>query len=426
VLLRFVEENPGRQSISGSFNPIDDGEWSDQVYLKPTQQLFSAIAAQDRTTVQKLIAEGIDLNQRDHVGRTCLHVAILTNSTDIACDLIDAGARITARLVDGRAPLHLASQHDQLGIIGKLFEKNVQNVAEDEIKNPKPKDDEAKADSGKAPERPSSEDDWSSHSDEDVEMVDAKELPDDGDEEDEGDDEGDEGDDADDDEGDGEGDEGEDEDDDDDESHGPPEDTPSPPPGPSGDIPDDEDQPDIIDINLSDWDFGFTALSYAVVCASIPVIQKLLQEGSDVKLHSKSKSYRGSTALHPLTLTVLREDEDEACKVAEFLISSGATSTTADESMFTILHSVVSANKAKLLATILRCDENAPSMLDFPSVSWRDFVFPVVTAVLKENYAALAVMLSYDVKLELDEADITRAQDAMYAVLPFFGVSQLI
>jgi ankyrin repeat protein len=99
VHARFIEENPGRQTMSGSFNPIDDGEWSGQVYVKPTQKIFAAIAARDRDAVQNLLREEIDINQRDHVGRTTLHVAILSNTPEIACDLIDAGARITANSV---------------------------------------------------------------------------------------------------------------------------------------------------------------------------------------------------------------------------------------------------------------------------------------------------------------------------------------
>ena len=201
-IYRFIEENPGRQTISGSFNPIDVGEWSEQVYLKPTQQLFVAIAAHDRTTVQKLLKDGIDLNQRDHVGRTSLHVAILAKATDIACDLIEGGARITARLVDGRTPLHLASQYDQLPVVKKLFEKNALNVAEEEIKNPKKEEDAKIPQPPPDSEKPSSEDDWSSHSDEDIEMVDAADVEDEGDDDeadDEGGDEGGEGDEGDDD-----------------------------------------------------------------------------------------------------------------------------------------------------------------------------------------------------------------------------------
>ncbi|KAF8977941.1 hypothetical protein BDQ17DRAFT_1215089, partial [Cyathus striatus] len=53
----FVEEDPGRQRITGSFNPIDVGEWSDQVYVKPTQVFFAAIAKRDLEAVKAILDE---------------------------------------------------------------------------------------------------------------------------------------------------------------------------------------------------------------------------------------------------------------------------------------------------------------------------------------------------------------------------------
>jgi ankyrin repeat protein len=152
--------------MTGSFNPIDEGEWSEQAYIHPTALLFQAIAKHDRATVQRLLKDedaGANLHRRDHVGRTALHVAILVKAVEIAEDLIDAGARITARLADGRAPLHLAAQYDLPRLINKLMERSQKNQFD--LENPKKSDtDRAQV----APERPSSEDDWSSHDDEDV------------------------------------------------------------------------------------------------------------------------------------------------------------------------------------------------------------------------------------------------------------------
>ena len=365
--------------MSGSFNPIDDGEWREQVYVKPTQKLFAAIAARDRNAVQNLIQEEIDVNQRDHVGRTTLHVAILSKATEIACDLINAGARITARLADGKAPLHLASQHDQVAVVHKLLEKSAQNV-EESLADAMDEDEDEKAPK-KAAERPSSEDDWSSHDDDDVEMTDAE------------DEENSDG----------------DEDEDEEKSRRKPEVTPVPE-TPSGDIPDDEnDEPDIIEVNGLDWDFGFSALSYAVLFASLPVLEELLTAGADVKLATKPGS---GYPLHPLSLTILREDEDEACKIAERLILAGATSTTANEVMDTIFHAAVRSGREKLVATILRCDKHAHSVIDFPLVQYQNITFPISSVIKQQHYAVLAVMLAHGVKLVLDEADITRAYEA--------------
>ena len=388
--------------MSGSFNPIDDGEWSEQVYVKPTQKLFAAIAVRDRDAAQNLIREEIDVNQRDHVGRTALHVAILSKTPEIACDLINAGARITARLADGRAPLHLASQYDEVTVVRRLLEKSAQNVEESKVADAMDEDEgEGEKAPKKAAERPSSEDDWSSHDDDDIEMVDT--------EDENGDDDEDDSNNKDEEMVNAE-DENSDDDEDEEKSRRKSEPTPVPE-TPSGDIPDDEnDEPDIIEVNGLDWDFGFSALSYAILFASLPVLEELLTAGADVKLVTKPQS---GYPLHPLSLTILREDEDEACKIAERLILAGATSTTtANEGMDTIFHAIVRSGREKLVATVLRCDPHARTVIDFPLVRYQNVIFPISTVITQQHYAVLAVMLAHEVKLVLDEADITRAYEA--------------
>jgi len=86
---RFIEEDPGRQSISGSFNPIDEGQWSESAYIQAKAKFFGAISKNDAA---QMIEDGVDVNGRDHVGRTPLHLAILSTSIDCANALIDAGA----------------------------------------------------------------------------------------------------------------------------------------------------------------------------------------------------------------------------------------------------------------------------------------------------------------------------------------------
>jgi hypothetical protein len=48
-----MQEDPGRQSMSGSFNPIDVGEWSGQVYVGETEKFFAAISCGDRDALNK-------------------------------------------------------------------------------------------------------------------------------------------------------------------------------------------------------------------------------------------------------------------------------------------------------------------------------------------------------------------------------------
>ncbi|KAF5379120.1 hypothetical protein D9615_005878 [Tricholomella constricta] len=399
-VIRFIEEDPGRQSMTGSFNPIDVGEWSAQLYIGKTEHFFGAIVAQDTEAVSKMIKSEIDVNRRDHVGRTALHVAILTGATDIACALIDAGARITARLVDGRSALHLAAQSDQPEVIRRLFEKCASNKATAGRIKPEEKMDVDTPAVG----RPSSEDDWTSaddgvismDTDEDMGDGEAGDDEDDGDEDEDNDENSEEGADNDGD-NDGEGrrirkevsenaEEG------------------------TQDFPEDlTNQPDILEVDLPDWVLGFTPLAHAVMSGSLAGIEELLEEGADVTVLLNTTR---NTAFYPLTLTILREDEDEACKILERLISAGASTSMADEHMRTIFHRAVSTNKIKLVSTILKCDPNADSVLNFPCFNWRSVVFPVVIAIDRRHYSMLATLLAHGAKIVFSEEDVARALEA--------------
>ncbi len=369
--------------MTGSFNPIDEGEWSEQAYIHPTALLFQAIAKHDRATVRRLIKDeeagpGVNLHKRDHVGRTALHLAILVKAVEIAEDLIDAGARITARLADGRAPLHLAAQYDLPTVINKLVERSKKNQFD--LENPKKSDTDL---AQPAPERPSSEDDWSSHDDEDVvksfSESDADDEDDDEDKEDEGRKTSKEND----------------------------------SPDQQDDVPDDViDEPDIINVNIQDWDFGFTAICYAVLYGSLSTLEALLAAGADPKSPTAPSPIL-DTPFHPLTLTIIREDDSRACEIAETLIKAGATSTTADPSVRTIFHSLVSSGRTRLVETVLRCDPNIDKVLNLPYLYWDNAVFPIVTAIQLRCYSTLMAMVAHGARLDLQEIDITKARDAV-------------
>ncbi|KAI0084195.1 hypothetical protein BDY19DRAFT_997912 [Irpex rosettiformis] len=371
--IQFIVEDPGRQSISGSFNPIDEGEWIEQAYMGPTEKFFAAIASHNQTAVVRMIKEGIDVNRRDHVGRTPLQVAALSKAVGISFDLIDANARMTSRLVDGRTVLHLAAQLDLPDLVRKLLERSAVNKEaseaeaarlDDEQAMKVDKEDDADSESiGSASERSehSSEDDWDS-------------------------DEGDGGD-------------------------AKKEDTPK---GDEGNIPEDEtEEPDVFAIDVQDWDYGLSPLHYAIVSGSSATIDLLLASGANAKLVAKIPSgLHFSKYAQPLMLTTITEDEDEACKIVKKLLAAGAVSSEADENFATIFHRIVGRSKSKLVSALLARDPNAKAVLNIPFLpSYGTVMFPLVSAVNNGSYAMLATLLAYGAHVDISDDDLERARD---------------
>jgi ankyrin repeat protein len=360
---RFIEEDPGRQSISGSFNPIDEGEWSESAYIQAVAKFFGAISKNDTVVTTQMTEEGVDVNCRDHVGRTPLHVAILSNSIECANALIDAGARMTARLVGGRTSLHLAAQMGQTSVVKKMLARSAYN-AERAAEEPTKVEDAEDAERV----RMSSEDDWSSDGSVDV-MPPHKVPPTNNDAEKDTD--------------------------------------------PLGD---DKDEPDVLDVSIRDWDFGLTALGYAILFGSVEVVDVLLVAGADPNSATRVK---GTHPLHPLILTCYTQSDERATKSAERLVAAQAISSTADEKRLTIFHRLVIAKNTRIVASLLRCDQNAKKVLDIPARSGSGLVFPVVSSILSGDYATLSVLLAHGAKLAYSPEDASRAEEAASYVQPY-------
>lgn len=98
------------------------------------EALFQAIARGDRSAVADAVAKGIDVNRRDPIGRTPLQVAILSKSIDVACDLIDVGARMATTVVDGRNALHFAAQAGLHVVAKKLLDRSGVNAEKEKAK----------------------------------------------------------------------------------------------------------------------------------------------------------------------------------------------------------------------------------------------------------------------------------------------------
>lgn len=403
--IAFLADDPGRQTMTGSFNPIDVGEWSEFAYLGSTEKLFAAIVKNDITTVKVLLAEAaaaeaekkkasespeakvstkvlkdvVDLNRRDHVGRTPLHMAIMCKTVDIAVALIDAGVRMTARLVDGRTALHLAAQQNLPTVIEKLLQKSAENdakaKAEEEAKaaaaaaQKAAKEDEV-MDEDKD-EEDSSEDDWENVGEGDKDAAAANAAKE----------------------------------------------AEMPPAG--ADIPDDNTElPDVFDVNVFDWDFSFSPLAHAIVSGSKEAVKQLLDAGADAKLASKTAEY-DANVMHPLSLTILTLDSAKAETIVEYLLRAGASSAQADETLFSIFHAAVCSGKTHIVEKLLQADPHAKAALNVPVQSGNQKLYPIVSAIAKGHHAIVAALIGHGSKVSFVAEDLEKANNLMYVFVLF-------
>lgn len=125
--LAFMKDDPGRQSI-GSFNPITADDYTDMAYIGNVTELCQKICDGDLAFVEDWCKRAeVNIDRRDHTGRTPLHLAVQSSTAEIVRCLIDNGARIVARLVDGMTALHMAAARGNGEIVKRLLEKSVAN-----------------------------------------------------------------------------------------------------------------------------------------------------------------------------------------------------------------------------------------------------------------------------------------------------------
>lgn len=104
-------------------------------YVGNTARLCQAIVDGDVEHVTDWLSqEGADPNMRDYTGRTPLQLAAMSSTPEVVRALVDAGARLVARLADGRTALHLAAARGHVEIVKILLDKSTANEAEFEEK----------------------------------------------------------------------------------------------------------------------------------------------------------------------------------------------------------------------------------------------------------------------------------------------------
>lgn len=133
----FLIDDPGRQQI-GSFNPLTEQDWTDMAYVGNVTRLCQSIVDGDVDDVSNWLSqEDSDPNKRDYTGRSPLHLAVMISTPEVVKCLVEHGARLTARLADGKNALHLAASRGDVEIIKILMEKSIENEEAEEERQEK-------------------------------------------------------------------------------------------------------------------------------------------------------------------------------------------------------------------------------------------------------------------------------------------------
>ncbi|EMR81433.1 putative ankyrin repeat protein [Botrytis cinerea BcDW1] len=315
--LKFITDDPGRQEI-GSFNPINDDEWTTMSYVGDTARLCQAIVDGDLEHVQDWCSqEGVDVNRRDFTGRTPLHLATITSTPEIVKCLVDHGARMIARLVDGRTALHIAAARGDLEMIRILLNKSMANEEEEEAKESHKfavtgSENEEESDSASEITLDSEQEESDA-----LTMGSFVKIP-------------------------GNKDEAKDD--------------------VAAVMDDSMEDPDIYDINVIAWDYGLSPLHLAILNGHIDAIKLLVSEyGADVLFPVKlveagTTNPRGAIMTLVLAMSLPKEKSKQ---VVEVLLNLGATSAQSDTNHFTALHYIVAQNNTDILEVLFAHDQPA-------------------------------------------------------------------
>jgi hypothetical protein len=87
--------------------------------------MHKAVKDNDVEAVARLLAEGGDVNERDSLERTPLHLAAWRGNPDTIRTLLDAGADVLALAQDGYAALHFAVNSESLAAVEALLRKSM-------------------------------------------------------------------------------------------------------------------------------------------------------------------------------------------------------------------------------------------------------------------------------------------------------------
>ncbi|KAL8811822.1 MAG: hypothetical protein Q9200_001494 [Gallowayella weberi] len=369
----FLKDDPGRQAI-GSFNPVTEDDWTDMAYVGNTQELCQKICEGDVDFVDKWCKENPDgLDRRDHTGRTPLQLAAHVSTPKVLNCLINHGARIVARLVDGTTALHIAAARGNEDMVTKLLKKSEANEVEEAEKEDRKKAEKQKNSiSSKRDSNAHEIDDKSSvcGSDEEIEEISSEEdgtAMTDGSFVKVADQKG-----SDEDALDG----------------------------------DNDSEPDVYDVNVFAWDTPVSPLHLAIIGGHVEVINALIGTfGADALLPIKIVDEYSRNPKHAIMTLVLaaRLVGSSALQVSNQLLSLGASSAQADNQRISAFHYLVAKKKVELLKACVHNDgaaaKSALNHLVMEDTYWRPRAdTPLTTAIKTGNSELVELLLAMGAK----------------------------
>lgn len=389
--ISFIKDDPGRQTI-GSFNPLTDNDWTEMAYVGNTARLCQAIVDGDLEHVEDWLSqEGADPNTRDYTGRTPLHLACHSSSPEIVQRLVDSGARMVARLADGRTALHLAAARGSVEIVRILMKRSESNEEEEANKADLRRKLRLAAKEAASPAAPKSPSDTRMASDEeDAEMIDN------------------------------------DEDDDDVEMKSTTTGSyvnvkKSEDPDENDNLPEDnEEEPDVYDVNVLAWDTPSSPLHLAIFNGHCEVVKELVQNfGADVLLPVKLlNGYNRKPSAAILTLCLATHlPLDRAKDMIYTLLEVGASSAQADLHGTTAFHRFT-AQQTEMIQALLDHDlpgaKRALNHLVCGGLNYRPFpISPLSTAVDSQNTSLALKLLETGARPEIGFQEFVDAWASM-------------
>ncbi|EXA52954.1 hypothetical protein FOVG_00985 [Fusarium oxysporum f. sp. pisi HDV247] len=332
----FLIDDPGRQQI-GSFNPLTEQDWTDMA--------------------------------------TPLHLAVMTSTPEVIKCLVERGARLTARLADGKNALHLAASRGDVEIIKILMEKSIENEeAEEErqdkkrraAKKPSSDNNDGVRNEGAASD-PDGESDGEIIDDEttdadaasmttgsfvkikQVEAENAEDL-----------------------------------------------------------VPEESsDEPDFFNVDALAWDLQCSPLHLAIAEGNEDAVRVLCDYGTDSILPVKSLAEHGDSRVILTLVLALTLPNDKAKSMANLLMRLGATSAQADSKGCTAFHRYVESGEVELIDTLLDNDKTgikaAINHMVCDGSYWNaETIAPINTAVQSGDVALVLKLLTAGAAAHID------------------------